>query len=891
MTNIILRLRRRLRALLNPQAVDRELEKEMRAHIALEADEIARTGVAPDEAARRAAAAFGGVSRFAEDHRDARGIRWFTEFWSDVRYAGRSLRRAPGFTLSATLVLGLGIGASIAAFSAVDAVLIARLPYSDDHRLVRIVTQANPEDRFTLSAVDVQSIQKYSRTIGAIGAIRGGRVSVTSSGVAERLPVVRMNAGLLEALEVKPLAGRALTVADERQGAPATVVLAHAFAVRKFGSPSGAIDSVVTIDGTPHYVVGVLPPEHVNLGGFTADMYSIMPAVTPTRRGPFGIFSIARLRPGVTIDDARTELREITRRISMDWTGTVADTSRRLAPYYLRELIVGSSSRTMALFGGAVVLVLLVAVANVASLSIVRSLRRWREISLRAVLGASRTRLVRLMVTESLVLSAIAGAVGIALGWVGLKAFQAFSQNIPRLDTASIDGRAVLVAIALTLVVGVAIGIVPALRLIIADRGEKMRHGARTIGDTRHSTRMRAIFVGAEFALALPLLAIGGLLLNSLMRLNAVDPGFDPRGVIATRISVPSAAYTEPAAMAAFWKRVETNVLKIPGVTGVSFGTLIPPNTFGGGNNNFDLVDSPTPPGQSQPSSTWANVNPEFFETLRVPLREGRMFTASDTATGADTSGTANTRPAQPAVIVTEAWAKRYFPGRSAVGRELFSGGCTTCARTSIVGVVGDVTLDGLTQPGIAMFRPLSAGWPSQLNLFVRTSATVGAITPRIREAIRAADPSAAPDVPTTLDEQMHASTAQPRYWATILIGFAGAALVMAAVGVFGLLSYAVELRRREIGVRMALGAQASRVVQSMIAGGMRCAAIGAALGIALTLVASRWMRALLFEVSSVDPTTLLAATAGLLVVAMVACWVPARRAAAIDPTEAIRGE
>jgi putative ABC transport system permease protein len=880
MTNWTRRLARRLRALARREQVDCELNDEMRAHVEWEAQELARTqGLAPDEARRRAAIAFGGVDRHAEAHRDARGVRWLHEAWDDARYAVRALANAPAFTASGALVLALGIGACTAVFSAVDAVLLRRLPYPHDEQLVRIYEQSSPTNRWTLSVVDVQAIEQGAHSLAEVGALRTGTVGVSAGGAAERLKAGWASAGFFGALGVRMAAGRPLAPADEDPASPAVAVASYAYAAERFGSPAAALGRSVTVDGEAHRIVGVLGRGDDRLAGVQADVWPVMRRTTPTRRGPFGLFVVARMRPGVTLAAARRELDAVSVRIFPDWRSSFQDRTARLTPYGLRREIVGDAARPLSLFVAAVALVMLIAVANVASLSLVRAMRRWREIALRSVLGASRGRLVRLLVTESVVL-ALAGAVlGVAVGWAGLALLKRFAAGIPRLYAAHLDGRAVQVAVGIALAAGVVIGLVPALRLLAGGAGAGLRSGARSVGDGRAATRVRAAFVAAEFALALPVLAAGALLLNSVLRLERVDPGFDARGVLAATVSLPSASYRDPAAAEGLWTRVANEVADVPGVASVGLGTAMPPDDGGANNNNFDLVDRPVPPGSEQPSASWPSVTNGFFAALRLPLLEGRLFTAADSANGT------------PVVVVTRAWASHYYRGRSAVGRELVSGGCTQCPHTVVVGVVGDATIDGLGTPREAVFSPLSQGWPTQLYLFVRSTAPAGGVARQVRAVVQRADASAAVGPVEPLEAHVFQSVARPRHWALILAAFAAAALAMAAVGIFGLLSFAVALRRSEIGVLMALGAPSRSVVRAMVAEGMRYAAAGTAVGLVLALAASRWLRGSLYEVSAVDPPTLLAVTGGLLAVALVACWLPARRAAAINPVEAMRAQ
>jgi putative ABC transport system permease protein len=878
MIRLAIRLWGWLRALVGRDLTEREMQGEMALHLERATERLITRGMTPDAARAQARREFGNVGVIQEEARDARGVRWLHELWDDARYSARALAHAPVYTISAALVLALGIGTSTAVFSAVDAVLLAHLPYPRDEQLVRIFEQ-NPTNRWTLSVVDYQAIERYARSFTAVGALRGGDVSIVTGGNVERHPAGYMTAGFLDALGVDVAVGRRLSAADERPDAAAVTIITDRFATGAFGSARAALDQVVTVDGRAHRVVGILAPGVRRLAIMSADVWPVLQRTIPQRRGPNGLYVIGRVRDGLTIEAAQRDLAAVSVRIFPDWQTSMQDSTARLTPYSLRETIVGRAARPLALFSAAVALVLLIAVSNVASLSIVRCMRRWREISLRAVLGASRGRLVRLILTESVILSALAGALGLAIGWIGLILLQRFADGMPRLAEAHIDGRAALVAAMVSIIAGVAIGVVPATRLLSTERRHQLRDGTRSVGDGKQSDAVRALFVAAEFALALPVLAAGALLLTSFQRLTRVDPGFDAHELFTTRVGVPSVSCQNGAACARFWTNVVNGVGELSGVTAAALSTAIPPNDDGNNNNNYDLVDSPVPPGGAQSSVTWPAVSTNFFSTLHIPLLEGRLFTFADTG------------GSRPVVVVTRSWAKHYYPGRSALGREMISGGCTSCPHTVIVGIVGDVTYDGLGTPREAIFSPLTEGWPRQLYMFVRSSAPGPAIVQRVRDAVRAADPSAAIESMKPMEDEIYESLAQPRHWATILIAFAGAALLLAAVGIFGLLSYAVALRRREIGVRMALGAPAGKVIGWLIAGGLRYAIIGSVIGIALTTIASRWLRASLYDVSAVDPPTLLGVTVGLLAVAMLASWLPARRAATIDPIEAMRPE
>jgi predicted permease len=553
------------------------------------------------------------------------------------------------------------------------------------------------------------------------------------------------------------------------------------------------------------------------------------------------------------------------------------DHTARLTPHLLREAILGNAGHTLGLLVAAVGLVLLIAVANVASLMLVRATGRWREVVLRTVLGATRGRLVRLLVTESVVL-AVAGAVaGIAVGAVGLEVLKAIGPSVPRLNGAQLDARAVGFAVSVALLAGIIVGAYPIALLLGRDPAPALREGDRTASAGRRTHAIRGAFVVAEFALALPVLAGAALLLNSFVRLQRVDPGFDPTHLVAVHVALPSGRYAADSVISTYWARALPLVRAVPGVADAGLGEALPPADWWN-TDNFDLIDRPVSPGTAQPTSPWMMVGREYFAALGIPLLEGRLFTPVDTG-------------AQPIVAVSRAWAEHYYPDGKAVGRKLIEGGCTTCPPVTIVAVVGDVKYQGLSGIADAVYAPVTERWPRALNLFVRTAAPPAQVVDRVRAALQSVDP----DIPlrdvVPMEEHVYESLAQPRNLTTLLGGFAVAAVALAAVGIFGMLSYTVSARRREIGVRMALGASHGAVIGMIVRRGMGHAVAGAVLGLAAALLGTRWLASALYDVGATDPVTLVAVTLLLLGVALVACWLPARRATGIDPVEAIRVE
>jgi putative ABC transport system permease protein len=864
------RVARWLRALLRGGALDAELDEEMRHHLAMEADDIARlSGVPADEARRRALVGFGGVSRFQEEHRDARGIHWLEQALRDLRHAARGLLRSPGFTLSAVLVLALGIGSTTAVFSAVNAVL--RNPTHDGLALIRF--RGFP----SLSTVDFRAIEAQQRSFSAVGGLRGGEAAYRAGGGdPERIRVGRVTSGFFAALGLRAGAGRLIEPRDEPVGTSPVTVLSHSFAVRTLGSPSAAVGQLVSIDGIAHTVIGVLPPTS-EMFATAFNVWTALQLAQPQRRGPFGMVVIARLRPGVTYESATHDVSAISRRIFPLWTPGFSDATARFEALPLRSTFLADSARMLRIFGGAVALVLLIGIANVASLMLVRAIGRSHEVALRATLGASRGHLVRLFATESALLSAAGAVAGLAVGALGLRALIALGPPMPGLTTAAFDARGATFAVALAFGAALVVGAYPVVMLLKTSR-LGLTSGDRAIGGGRGAGAVRSGFVVAQFALALPLLAVAGLLLLTFVRLQRVDPGFDPRNMVTVRVSLPAGQYQNDTAIAAYWARALPRVRGLPGVRAAGLGTSMPPDDFGSSNDNFNLIDRPVAPGAPEPNGPWPSVDADYFGALGVKLLDGRLFTPTDTG-------------GRPVIVVSRSWVRKYYPDVSPLGKTLVRGGCTDCPPTTVVGVVDDVRYSGLTGPLDAMYSPLTEQPARTAFLFVRTAGAPARFLASIREALRSVDPSVPLGDAASMEDRLYRSMAEPRDWAALLGAFAAAALGLAAIGIFGMLSYMVTTRRREIGVRMALGASRRIVVQMVMRSGLTHAIVGSALGLVAALVSARALTTSWYDASGSDPAALAVVTAVLLAVALVACWLPARRAATIDPLEAIRHE
>ncbi len=791
---------------------------------------------------------------------------------ADCRYALRGLRRNPVFTLTAVVVLGLGLGATTAVFSVMDSVILADLPYPDPGRLVRVFEQNSATNRWALSTADVLAIREQQRSFEVFGGVQRDEAALSGSGAPERVVVGRASAGFFQAIGVPVARGRQVEAADEAPGAPAVAVVSHDLAERRFGGVDQALGRALTLDGTSYQVVGVLPAGRDELGGLRASVWPALQLQTPTRRGPFWLRGVGRLREGVTIEDARRDLAVISRRLLPVWSD-FRDSTAALTPVLLRNSIVGRAGRPVGLFAGAVLLVLLLAITNVATLVLVRASAREPELAVRVMLGAGHGRVARLLVTENLLLTLTAGAAGLALAALGVQLAMAFLPNLPRIENVALNWRAVAFALSAALLSGIAVSLSPVAALVRRARGG-IQADSRRAGLTRGVHRVRDLLVVAEFALALPLLVGAALLLRSFLRLQQVDPGFDPEGLVAASVSLAPARYPEYSDVQRFWQLTELRLSGIPGAVSGGLATEIPPDNSGN-TDNFNLVDHPVPAGQAEAVSPWYYVTTGYFHALGVTVLDGRLFTPAD-------SGTAD-----PVVVVSRSWAAKYFPGERAVGRRLIQGGCYSCPRTTIVGVVSDIRNLGPAGAEEAVYGPITQTNARSMHIVVRTHGTAAGTLRSLRDVLGGLDP----DLPvgeSTLVERFQDSLADPRHWAGVLTAFAAAALGLAALGVFGLMSYVVRQRRREIGVRMALGAQPDSVMWLIISRGMRFAIIGSCAGLVVTLALARQLGALLFGVSPTDAGTISSALLVLLVAAFLACWIPGRRAARIRPIEAI---
>jgi predicted permease len=886
------RWRRRLRALLRRGELDRELDEELRYHLEREAELHAAAGLGPEEARLAALRGFGGVAQSKELCREARGVRFFEDLSQDVRYGLRTFRKKPGFASVAVLTLALGIGANAAIFSAVNGVLLKSLPFPDPERLVALEGTAESGRVTAVAFPDYQDWRAGQNVFEELAARLPAGGVLTGDGGPERVTGRLVTASFFKTLGVRPAAGRFFTEEEDRPGGGRLMVIGHGLWQRRYGGDAGVVGRAVRFNGESWTVAGVMPPQfdfygENNLNNeFFIPLGQISDQPFMHERDSHAVMVTARLRPGVSLGQARAQMEALAARLAEQFPATNRGNGVRLTSFL--DDYVGEARPALLMLMAAVGAVLLIACANVANLLLVRASARRKEIALRVALGAGRGRVVRQLLTESLLLAAGGGALGLLFAWWGVGALLRFAPDVlPRAESISLDGRALLFTFALTLLTGVVFGVVPALQTSKAGLNIVMKGGG--VGGGGGGGRwLRSGLVVTEVALSLVLLVGAGLLLRSFWQLMRVEPGFEARGVLTLRLRLPDAGYADAARSAAFLKEVKRRVEALPGVRQVSLASGFP---FGRASERGYLLEGrPEPRRPSDwPPSYLQWVSAEFHRTLGIGLVAGRYLDERDAA---DTP---------PVALVDEEFVRRNFPGespRDALGRRLRFGGegepwC------EIVGVVGHVRQSGLDEEGRpGVYRPwtqmradLAGGYTRAMDFVVKTSVEPTRLVEPIRGEVQSLDRDQPLGNVRTLASLVEQTVAPRRFSMTLAGAFAFVALVLGAVGLYGVLSYTVAQRSREIGIRMALGAQRSDVHRLVISQGMALALGGVAAGLLASLALTRLMSGLLFGVSATDAPTFSLITLLLLAVALVACYLPARRASKVDPLVALRYE
>jgi putative ABC transport system permease protein len=805
----------------------------------------------------------------------ARAVLIASQAAADLLHALRLLYKNPGFTTAVLVTLALGIGANAAVFTILNAVLLRPLPYADPDRLVRI-WESNPQrgwPNFSVSQPNFLDWREQSATFERIAASTPRPLNLTADGEAERIPGLAVTHDFFPMLGVRPVLGRGFLAQEDTPGhAENIVVVSEGLWRRRLGGDPAIVGRTITVNDAPHAVIGIVPEFHWR-------PYELFVPLRPDplqSRGDHRLSVYGRLKPGMELRQAQVEMAGIADRLARQYPDSNAGFTVTLETFYDWAVPV-ESRRGLYVLLGAVALVLLIACANVANLLLARATRRRREIATRAALGASRARLVRQLLVESLLLAVLGGGLGLLLAQWGIDVLDVVSgAAVPRADEISLDHRVLLFTLGLSLVTALLFGLAPALRATRVDFHTTLKEGAT--GDTSRQ-RARSALVVVEVALSLVLLAGVGLLLRSLSALLDVQLGFEPRGLLTASINLPDPRYPSAKEFLAFHDRLLARLRDLPGVDSVSLTSSVPMDS----NNTVMEVhaDGAEVPADGQrPAAQWRLVSPGYLHTMGIPLRSGRDLNDQDVAP--------ETRAIRGAVI-SEALARRCWPGQDPIGRQFHPWNMNNPPVT-VVGVAGDVRLLSLdATPDAVVYLNFALGVWNPMQVVIRTKGDPRGLTAALRSEVRAIDPGVPVARIRTVDDVIELSTASRRFSATLLTIFAGAALLLAGIGLFGLMAYLVAQRTHDIGVRMALGARERDIYGLVVGRAMRLASLGIAAGIAGALALTQLMSSMLFGVGARDPLTLFTTAVLLALVALAASWIPARRAVRVDPMVALR--
>ena len=878
----------RMRSLFRRRHVEHEMEEELDFHVdQLSAQYLAR-GMSAQDARTAALRDIGGVERRREELRATRQVSALENLLRDVRHAIRMLRRTPAFTAIAVITLALGIGANTAIFTVVNAVLLRPLPYGDPSRLVVIQYQ---DQESVAPAYLLQWQAAGMPAFESIGAANYTTPTLTGGDRPELLQALRMSPEILPMMQVKPLLGRVFLPEEGHDGRNNVIILNYAFWQRRFGGDPRVLGQQLTIDGTARTVVGVMP-SGFRFAPFWATrsdfwMPQSFDGLENDRRGAsFRVFG--RLRPGATLAQARAEVAALGIRTKRD----IPEANANITVIPLHDKVVGDVAPALWVLLAAVGLVLLIACANVTHLQLMRAAARERETAVRVALGASGGRLIQQSLVESLVVSLAGGLLGLLLAVAGVRLLVALGPDIPRLDTITVDRWVFVCLLGIAALAGIVSGVIPAFVASHVDANHALKEGGRS-GQSRRRRRTGAFLVISEFAMAVILLVGAGLVLRSFAAMIGLAPGFDPHQVLSMKVSVRGTQHIDPAARGVFYQDVMTRAQALPGVASASMINHLPlhGDTW---NLPFFIEGQPLPPPGEGPSARFGVIHHDYFHTMSIPLRRGRDITAADETAHAHV------------VVIDEYMARTYWPNDDAIGHQISVDDPTKQPDWfTVVGVVGSIEQGNWSDPRSGQmyfpywmnaqdsgaFNLASLLYPNYMTLVLRFRGDATPIRRGVEQIVHGLDADAPVAGVITMDEVIADQVAEPRFYLVLLGGFATIALLLAAVGVYGVISHATSTRTREIGIRLALGAERGAPFKLVVRQGLQLAVIGASVGLIGALVLTRYIRTLLYDVRPNDPSTLVAVPLILIVVAVVACYVPARRAAAVDPMVVLRGE
>jgi predicted permease len=880
-------LGRRLLMLIRRRQFESDLEEEIRLHRELREQQHVEAGMSPEEAHYATLRHFGNVAITKERSREMWGWSWLETTIQDLQYGLRQLRRSPGFTAVAVLTLALGIGANTAIFSVLNAVLLRPLPYKDPSGLVYVwsAEKARGINQSTVSIPDLHDWREQNRSFDGMAGYWSGTYNLAGGDEPQQVNGWTVSPGFFDVLGVLPGLGRTFALDEEQGDKDRVVVLSHALWMGPFGGNPGILGKSITLDGQPHTVVGVMPAE------FSSPFPDVQLWVPwPSRveslapRGSRFMRVIARLRPEMSIHRAQADIDRITSRLARAYKEDAGVTAY-LVP--AGQQITGSARPALLVLLGAVAFVLLIGCANLANLLLARAAARGKEFAIRTALGAGRSRLVRQLLTESLLLSFFGSALGILLtGWAIRYSRTMLVNRIPRAQDIGIDTGVLLFTLGLSVLSGLAFGLLPPLTFFKGQLNDSLKEGGRGSGAGVQGRRARNLLAVWEIALALVLLVGAGLLVNSFRRLQAINPGFNPDKVLACQISLPSAKYKDPQ-IVSFFQRLLDRVRALPGVKGAGATMTMPlRNPNGGYWSGLNIEGRLAVARESIPIVSFSQVTPGYFRTMGIPILKGRPFTNED-----------NSDQSTKVVMINATLARRFFSDVDPIGSRICLGeDCSKGPWLAVVGVVGDSALQSLTDPRFPqVFSPhaqgVEGGVAGNMVLALRTDREPLTLAATVRDQVRELDKDQSVADIRTLEQVVNESLAQPRLNTLLLAAFAAVALLLASIGIYGVLSYSVTQRTHEIGIRLALGAERAEVLKLVIKQGMTLTLTGGAIGLVGALILTRLMSSLLYGIQPTDPPTFLVVFLVLVGVAIGASYIPARRATKVDPMVALRHE
>lgn len=866
----------RLFGLFSRQQREQEFAEELASHLHMHIEDNLRAGMSPEEARRQAHIKLGGVTQTQELYREQKGLPMLETLLHDLRFGLRMLIKRPGFTLIALLTLSLGIGANTAIFSVVNAVLLRPLPYAEAERLVWIGGWARNKDKEAgVTPADFLDYREQCQSFAQLAASisNGVPMNLSNAGDPERIKGALVTANYLDVFGVPPLLGRTFVAGEEQEGHDGVVVLSHALWQRRFGADPAILNQPITLDGRKLTVIGVMPPQFqypAKVEAWKPFSFTEAPN-SPMRSRQFHMLRpVGKLKSGVSLAQAQADVDAVAHRLEAQYPQTNTNWSLWLTP--LQEQLVGNIRQTLLVLFGAVVCVLLIACANVAHLLLARATTRQKEIAVRAALGASRGRIVRQLLVESALLALLGSAGGLLLAQGSVRLLLRFgAAYIPRAAEVHLSVPVFIFALTTALLAGLLFGVVPAWQATRLELTNALKDGGKSSGGQRHRT-LHALVV-SEVALAVVLLVCAGLLLNSFVRLQRVRPGFDEKNLLTMRIDLPN-PYAQPEQKTQFFDQLQQRVAALPGVETVGLVTELP-LTPSSADMPFKIEGRAANDAAQNLQGDIRNINHAYFQAMRIPLLRGRNVTEAEVRENAKV------------VMISEVLAQRFFASEEPLGQRLRLE-LLGSEPYEIIGIVGDVRHRELaSEPRPTMYFPsLRLGYA---NLAIRTATDPLLLTAAVRKEVMALNTRQPIADVKTMEQWVSESVAQPRF-RTLLLGlFAGVALLLSVIGIYGVLSYAVTERRQELGIRLALGATARNVLQLVLRQGLTLTLCGVGIGLAAAVGVTRLLQGLLYDVGATDPLTFAAIALLLAGIALLACWIPARRATKVDPLAALR--